>query len=192
MRIETIHTGIDKVKETLVKQLDTFLSKPNLYKEITQQAFDSTQVHTEFPYRPKHLPLVAISETSDSGEFVDIRATNFVHEIMDEETGDLFGYRYGGADKISINVDVATLSVPQRQKLTDLVKMWFHILARDVLNRQGIQILAIRLNGTSEVAQDQAPNFVYLANLGVELWVDWYIDLPVETVEEINVQASKC
>lgn len=192
MRIETEHTGIDKVKDTIVNQLNEFLKRPNLYKTITQQPFDNCQVHTEFPYRAKHLPLITVSETGSTGQFVDIRAANFVHQISDEETGELFAYRYGGADNLSLAIDIATLAVPQRQKLIDLVKMWFQILSRDTLNREGIQVLAVRLNGTSEVAQDQDPNFVYTANVSVDLWIDWYLDIPVETVEEINVSLRNC
>lgn len=192
MRIETEHTGIDKVKETIVRQLNDFLKKPRLYKDITQQPFDNTQVHTEFPYRTKHLPLIAVSDSSSTSVFVDIRSSNFAHEISDEETGELFAYRYAGASQLSLSVDIATLSVPQRQKLTDLVMMWFQILARDTLNREGIQVTGLRMNNTSEVAQDQDPNFVYVATLGVELWVDWYIDIPVETIEEINVTYRNC
>lgn len=192
MRIETLYSGIDTVKTALVLQLQDFFKKPNLYHAISQQDFSQTQVHTEFPRKSKHLPLVAISEASDTAQFVDIRATNFVIELTDEETGELTAHRYGGAEKMSINVDVATLSVPQRQKLTDLTKLWFQLLARDFLNREGIQVLEVRLSGTSEVPQDQDPNFVYVANIAVDLWVDWYIDVSVEVIRAINTEINNC
>lgn len=175
-------SALKYTKDVIIKYLRGFLANYENYQNFCPKDFSQAMIFDKEPNELRQFPLVIVS--GSSGQIVTAGLQDFAHEIQNEY-GDLLGYRYGGMYEFNISIDIGTKSTKDRELFSDLIAMALRVYLKRYIETDGIIIKDMRYSGESEVPYDS--DKVYVCSIQFATWSEWYQDIDLLDITEINL-----
>lgn len=175
-------SALKYTKDVVIKLLKGFLSNYENYQNYCPKDFSNTMIFDKEPNEVRQFPLIIVS--GGNGQIITGGLQDFAQELLDYH-GDLIGYRYGGMYEFSLTIDLGTRSTRDREMLSDLVAMALRVHLRRYIEAEGVIIKDMRYGGETEIPYDS--DKAYITSIQFTTWSEWYRDIDLLDITEINL-----
>lgn len=183
--------AIKHTKEVIIKFLRMYLKNTKNYEHLLPPQIDTTHyiqtaVYDTEPDQLRSFPIVVI--TNGSGGLITGGLGDMAHELYDPRNQELVGYRYGGMYNFQLLIEIGCRSTPDREFLTDLITKALRFTLKRKMEAEGVLVTDVRYGGESVVNYDS--NHIYVSTINVSTWSEWYDDITLLPIEEVNVSLN--
>lgn len=184
----TRYTLVEQIKDVFIDTIRQAFSRHEIYKYVPNEKgapdLENSEIIITDTYstESKFLPAVVVQFAGGKNMPVAMNQ-NFGQHRANEEGVEF--YKWNGGWDSNITAIVAAEDTVAREELASFVSMLFMHWKRLELIEKGVFIKSVSING--EYEEPYANDYIYFANVSIEIYTEWEARIPVEDpLESIN------
>lgn len=181
------------IKDEMIKVLrGYFYNKENYIPMLTSIDYSDVKITDKTPKSIRDFPLIVLGAVN--GRMIHSGLGDYAEEVngiientyTGEKTEGVVALRYGGMYEFNFVIEIGTRNLIDTEELTDIVALSLRWVLRRHLQELGIIIKDLGFGQQTEVNYDS--DKIYATQLNVTVWSEWYQDLDLLTLQNINLE----